>query len=116
MDRETDLKQGESVLTCGIVRDLLPFYREKITSVVTAEMIEKHLEKCATCREALEKLCWQEEQKEQEERARGRNFQKKLLSVKYQLLGFLAGLLVPVVSLLLPTVLSLVSGWLFGLL
>lgn len=116
MDREMDKKAGGQMLTCGIVRDLLPSYQEEITSPVTARRIAEHLKTCEACREALAGFCRQQEREEQEERVRGRNFQEKLLSVKYQLLGFLAGLLVPVAGLLLPIALSLVLGRLFELL
>lgn len=41
---------------CGIVRDLLPLYKEKMTSEESDAFIEKHLETCSECRSYMNSL------------------------------------------------------------
>ena len=35
---------------CNIIKDLLPSYIEKLTSIETSTFIEKHLEECNECK------------------------------------------------------------------
>jgi len=43
-------------VTCSIVQDLLPNYIEKLTMNETNIVIEKHLENCASCKEAYKQM------------------------------------------------------------
>ena len=43
-------------LTCEVVQDLLPSYADGLTSSVTGEAVERHLENCAQCTHALEEM------------------------------------------------------------
>ena len=43
-------------LTCEVVQDLLPSYADGLTSPVTGEAVEWHLENCAQCTHALEEM------------------------------------------------------------
>lgn len=54
-------------LKCEVVRDLLPLYVDKLTSEVTNQEIETHMEDCADCKEVLDSM--QEPEPEREEQA-----------------------------------------------
>lgn len=41
---------------CNIIRDILPLYIENIVSTDTADFVEEHLEKCASCRAEAETM------------------------------------------------------------
>ena len=41
---------------CGIIRDLLPVYAEKMTSDASTAAVEEHLKECEKCRELLESM------------------------------------------------------------
>lgn len=43
-------------MKCEIIRDLLPLYCDKLTSQVSSEEIEKHLEDCKECAEVYGKM------------------------------------------------------------
>lgn len=47
---------SDTRLPCGVVRDLLPLYAEELTGPESAELVKKHLEECADCRQRLEEL------------------------------------------------------------
>jgi len=44
------------MLTCNIIKDLLPNYIDKLVSEETAQEIEAHLAECADCRDAVEQM------------------------------------------------------------
>ncbi len=50
----------EEKLPCETVEDLLPLYQEKILGAVTANLVERHLETCTSCKEKLNALIQQE--------------------------------------------------------
>lgn len=41
---------------CEIIRDLIPFYDEKLCSAESAALVEEHIKTCAACQSLLEKL------------------------------------------------------------
>ena len=43
-------------LTCGVVRDLLPSYADGLVSEESREAVERHMETCTDCREALRQM------------------------------------------------------------
>ena len=43
-------------LPCGLIKDLLPLYAEQMTGEETTVLVKEHLERCAHCREALNRL------------------------------------------------------------
>ena len=43
-------------LPCGLIKDLLPLYAEQMTGEETNVLVKAHLESCADCREALNRL------------------------------------------------------------
>lgn len=43
-------------LPCGLIKDLLPLYAEQMTGEETNVLVKEHLESCADCREALNRL------------------------------------------------------------
>lgn len=45
-----------SEITCSIIQDLLPIYKEEIVSEDTRQLVEKHLETCELCRKELEMM------------------------------------------------------------
>lgn len=44
-------------LPCEVVRDLLPSYKDGLTSEVTNEAVEEHLAGCEECSQTLERMC-----------------------------------------------------------
>ncbi|MCL6580451.1 MAG: zf-HC2 domain-containing protein [Firmicutes bacterium] len=44
-----------SVLTCGVVQDLMDLYLDGATSAKTSSLVEEHLRECARCRAVLER-------------------------------------------------------------
>lgn len=43
-------------LECGVISDLLPLYADGVCSEESRALIERHLEECQSCAEALERL------------------------------------------------------------
>ena len=43
-------------LSCNVIRDLIPLYKEDVCSEESRELIEAHLRTCADCRELCEEL------------------------------------------------------------
>lgn len=96
---------------CGVVRDLLSSYQEGITSVATTEMIEEHLRECQECFDYMEEQMWEKEQKTEEEIARGKKFQDKMISYRYGILGFFVGLCLPVLFILLRFLFGMIQNY-----
>ena len=44
-------------LPCEVVRDLLPSYKDGLTSEITNEAVEEHLAGCEECSQTLERMC-----------------------------------------------------------
>ena len=44
-------------ITCNVIKDLLPLYKEELLSDDSKILVEKHLETCNTCKEYLINLC-----------------------------------------------------------
>lgn len=44
-------------LPCEVVRDLLPSYKDGLTSEITNEAVEAHLAGCEACSQTLERMC-----------------------------------------------------------
>lgn len=49
-------KIEEYTIPCEVMDDLLPSYVEGLTNAVTNQAVEKHLEKCQSCREKFEAM------------------------------------------------------------
>lgn len=43
-------------VSCGVIRDLLPLYRDSAASPETQELVEEHLKTCPACQEELRKI------------------------------------------------------------
>lgn len=43
-------------ISCNIIQDLLPLYVDRMLSVDSCQLVEKHLEKCDACKSILEEL------------------------------------------------------------
>lgn len=53
-EKKTAKEKAQEVTTslpCEVVRDLLPLYHDEVVSYVTASEVEKHLDRCASCRQ-----------------------------------------------------------------
>lgn len=83
-------------VTCGIIQDLLPSYRDGLTGEGVTVMLGKHLTECAQCRQQYEEIKRQQEAADREQASRGKSFWAKLISIKYYIIGFAIGLILPV--------------------
>ena len=43
-------------ISCDIIRDLLPLYKDSVCSSATKDMVEDHLSGCEGCREYYEQM------------------------------------------------------------
>lgn len=87
--------------SCGIIQDLLPSYRDKLTGEGVTEMIAEHLGECSLCRQRYEEMIRQQELADNEELSRGKSFLEKLKSIRYYVVGFVIGITVPVFAIAL---------------
>ena len=76
------MKEEKAVsLSCEIIRDLLPLYRDSVVSEGTAQAVREHLEECGACAAEYETLCAalpEEEAPEAQPMKKFAAFQKKL--------------------------------------
>lgn len=98
--QQADCKTNTQI-SCGIIQDLLVSYCDGLTAENVAEMIQEHLEECPACRERLENMMQQRKLEEEQELSRGRNFGRKLKSMRYYMVGGVIGVLAPIVLLVL---------------
>jgi hypothetical protein len=54
--KATPENSSNSSLCCEIVQDLLPSYMDKLTSKITNEAVERHLDGCKTCTEKIRRM------------------------------------------------------------
>lgn len=78
-------------IKCGIVRDLLESYEEGLTTDTVAEMITDHLAECEGCQMVyrMKKEAYSAHRKEEALKEQG--FRNKMLSYRYQVIGFMLG-------------------------
>lgn len=48
--------EKERALNCGVVRDLLPLYRDGVCGEESRALVERHIAECAECADILEKM------------------------------------------------------------
>lgn len=99
MMQRTDNKFSD--IGCGIMQDLLISYCDGLTAECVGEMIQAHLAECPICQSHYEELIRQRELEEQQELSRGRNFGRKLASLRYYMLGGMIGVVAPIALLVL---------------
>lgn len=87
-------------IKCEIVQDLLPSYMDEVISENTASVIAGHLADCPECRKYYADLKLKRQQDEAEENEKDKDFHNKLLKYHDYAVGFLIGLLIPVVALI----------------
>ncbi|NLG02946.1 MAG: hypothetical protein GX567_03790, partial [Clostridia bacterium] len=88
-------------LDCDIVRDLLSSYRDELLSPSVKAGVEAHFEECPGCRDSYRRLQEKEALREEQEQSRGIRFRKKLLHLKYYLVGAFAALVITVAGLII---------------
>ena len=103
-------------ITCGIMQDLLPSYRDGLTGEGVTAMLGEHLAECVQCRQRYEEIKRQQEAAEREEASRGRSFGEKLRSIKYYIIGFVVGLTLPVFALALWFLLGTLESYITSML
>lgn len=86
---------------CGIVKDLLPSYQEELVTEASKELIESHLQICPDCKRYQEAMKNHNVEQERKEIEKGKKFGKKLLGYKQYIMGFVVGLVAPVVVIAL---------------
>lgn len=81
------MKEEKAVsLSCEIIRDLLPLYRDSVVSEGTAQAVREHLEECEGCAAEYETLCAalpEEEAPEVQPMKKFAAFQKKLKNRRF---------------------------------
>lgn len=82
-------------LTCGIIQDLLPSYRDALTGESVTQMIQEHLTECPQCQKRYTEVQKQQDIADKEEASRGKSFGEKLKSIRYYIIGFIIGLTLP---------------------
>jgi len=100
-------------VTCGIIQDLLPSYRDGLTGESVTEMLGEHLTECVQCRQRYEEIKRQLEAAESEEASRGKSFGEKLRSIKYYIIGFAIGLTLPAFLLALLFLGSMLEEYIY---
>lgn len=78
-------------ISCEVVRDLLESYQEELVTDTTNQIIEQHLKKCEECRKIERKMQIQMELQREQRQKREKTFCKKLISYRYEILGFFTG-------------------------
>lgn len=103
-------------VTCGIIQDLLPSYRDGLTGEGVTEMLGEHLAECTQCKQRYEEIKRQQELADNEEASRGRSFWEKMRSIKYYVVGFVVGLTLPVFLLALWFLLASLESYITSML
>ncbi len=83
-------------ISCEIIEDLLPSYRDEVLTDSVKLMVENHLESCNHCKGKLTQLEQEIEINELEQKSRGRKFIASLQRRKYYLIGMMIGALIPI--------------------
>ncbi len=100
-------------ITCGVIKDLLPSYRDGLTGESVTDMLTDHLSECAQCRQQYEELNRQQEIADREEASRGQSFGAKLKSMKYYGIGFAIGLTLPPLLLAVAYLGSMLESYIY---
>ena len=83
-------------ISCEIIEDLLPSYRDEVLTDSVKLMVEKHLESCNHCKGKLKQLEQEIEINELEQKSRGHKFIASLQRRKYYLIGMMIGAMIPI--------------------
>jgi len=92
-------------LTCGIVEDVLQSYLDGVLSKSVKEEVEMHLAGCEHCQKAMQSLLEEGERERLAELTRGKRFMQKLKSARHYLLGFVIGISLPFLAVMLLSLL-----------
>lgn len=101
------------IITCEIIQDLLPSYRDGLTGESVTDMLTEHLTSCEACRQRYEELQRQQEDADRAEASKGQNFGDKLKSIKYYVIGFAIGLVLPVLLLVLWYMVAMIKDYIY---
>ena len=83
-------------ISCEIIKDLLPSYRDEVLTDSVKLMVENHLESCNHCKGKLKQLEQEIEINELEQKSKGRKFIASLQRRKYYLIGMMIGAMIPI--------------------
>lgn len=83
-------------ISCKIIEDLLPSYRDEVLTDSVKLMVEKHLESCNHCKSKLKQLEREIEINELEQKSKGHKFIASLQRRKYYLIGMMIGAMIPI--------------------
>lgn len=86
-------------ISCGMIQDLLLSYRDGLTGDEVTQMIREHLDECSECQQRYENIKQQYELTDATEVARSNQFGNKLKSIRYYIIGFLIGLMLPILGI-----------------
>jgi predicted anti-sigma-YlaC factor YlaD len=100
-------------ISCEMIRDLLESYQEELVTDTTNKVIEQHLRKCEECRKIERKMQIQTELQREQKQKREKSFFRRLISYRYEILGFFTGVVTILVILLLIVVVQELAMELF---
>ncbi len=86
---------------CSLVRDLLPLSHDALTGSDSEQLIQAHLQTCAACRDYDASLREQSTKNQCLEDRQGQKLKRLLLRYRYETIGFVSGILIVIVVLLL---------------
>lgn len=81
---------------CFVVQDLMKLYAEQITSEVTTKYIKEHICSCRQCTKAFNNVLREEDERKREETNKDRKFVSSIIRYRYQMIGFVIGVLIPI--------------------
>lgn len=91
-------------ISCEMIRDLLESYQEELVTDTTNKVIEQHLKNCEECRKIERKMQIQMELQREQKQKREKSFFRRLISYRYEILGFFTGVVAMLVILMLIVV------------
>lgn len=100
-------------ISCEMIRDLLESYQEELVTDTTNKVIEQHLRKCEECRKIERKMQIQTELQREQKQKREKSFFRRLISYRYEILGFFTGVVTILVIFLLLVVVQELAMELF---
>lgn len=89
----------ERILSCEIVKDLIPSYVDELLSEDVREAVDEHLKECEICKSALSEYKRKQDEEKRESAEKEEKFIRNAKSAKYYLTGILIGASIPFVAL-----------------
>ena len=89
----------ERILSCEIVKDLIPSYVDELLSEDVKVAVDEHLKGCVTCQNALAEYKRKQDEETKINLEKEEKFVRSAKSAKYYLTGILIGAVIPFLAL-----------------